>query len=137
MDEKCQLDLDNIIHKKKAKPLDHFILDQMSMRFGLKTLAVKNLISMKLSLDKKQKALRDKRTNVEDLNLSYAQFLLQLMGIDDKNFLVIPPDHIDIVVKARAIFQEAVEAYKKAMIIKPKKIKDTMNILVDLNSGGQ
>ncbi|CAI2368501.1 unnamed protein product [Moneuplotes crassus] len=137
LDDKCQLDLDNIVTSKKIKPLANFVLDQMSMKFGLKTLAVKNLIAMKMGLDKKQKALREKRHNIEDVNISYAQFCLQIMGIDDKNFIEIPEDQIDCVVKARAIFQEATEAYKKAMDIKPKKIQETMKVGVDLNTGGE
>ena len=49
----------------------------------------------------------------------------------------IPNDQIDLVVKARAIFNEAYENYKKVMSIKPKKIKDQMKAANDHTTGGE
>jgi len=67
----------------------------------------------------------------------YSQFLLQLIGIDDKNNTEVPPDQIDLMVKARAVFNEATENFQKVMSIKPKKIRDLVNTTIDLNSGGE
>lgn len=50
---------------------------------------------MKMGLDKKLKALRGKRTSIEDVSTPYSQFLLQIMGIDDKIHQEIPEDHIN------------------------------------------
>ena len=41
LDERVNLEIENEINNKKTKPLPNFVLDQLSMRFGLKTLAVK------------------------------------------------------------------------------------------------
>lgn len=67
---------------KKSKPLPNFILDQLSMRFGLKTLAIKNVISMKLSFNKKQKSVKSLKN--EGFTTPYTQFLMSLIGIDEK-----------------------------------------------------
>lgn len=107
------------------------------MRFGLKTIAVKNLISMKMGLNKKLKVIRERRSSIEDSSISYSQFLLQIMGIDDKVHHEIPEDNINWVVKARAIFKEATEQYRRVMEIKPKKIQDKIKSIIDLNSGGE
>lgn len=43
LDDRLNLDIENEIQNKKSKPLPNFILDQLSMKFGLKTLALKNI----------------------------------------------------------------------------------------------
>ena len=53
------------------------------------------------------------------------------------NETLVPNDQIDLVVKARAIFNEAYENYKKVMSIKPKKIKDQMKAANDHTTGGE
>lgn len=58
LDDKINADLENELSKKKSKPLSGFILDQLSMKFGLKTLAVKNIISMKLGFAKNLKSIK-------------------------------------------------------------------------------
>ena len=126
LDDRINLELENEINNKKSKPLPNFILDQLSMKFGLKTLAVKNVVSMKMGIMKKLKNVRTKKQSSDGTTVPYTQFLLQLIGIDDKEGSELPVDQIDLVVKARAVFMEAVENYKRVMSIKPKKFQEKM-----------
>lgn len=136
LDDKINVDLENEQNGQKSKEMGRFILDQMSMKFGLKTLAVKNVISMRMGLDKKLKALR-KNKDEGPQSVPYARFILQIMGIDDKTTQEVPQDHIDLIIKARAVFQEACDNYKRVMSIKPKKIQEKMKSTDDLNTGGE
>jgi hypothetical protein len=135
LDERIIVDLDNEINNKKSKPISNFVLDQMSMRFGLKTLAIKNVANMKFGILKKIKTAKRKSisNDLPQTQSNYGQFLLQILGIDGNPGGEVPEDHIDLVVKARAVFQEAYESYKKIMSIKPKMIKDQMKNLYDPN----
>ena len=133
LDEKINADLENELAKKKVKPLPGFILDQLSMKFGLKTLAVKNIISMKMGFSKNLKSAKKSG----EITTPYTEFLMKMLGISDDGGKEIPPDEIDLVVKARAIFIEAIENYKRVMAIRPKAIQDKMKTNIDLLSGGE
>ena len=72
-----------------------------------------------------------------ETSAAYTEFLMKIMGINDDGGKEVPPDEIDLVVKARSIFMEATENYKRVMAIRPKAIQEKMKTNIDLQSGGE
>jgi hypothetical protein len=82
---------------------------------------------MKLGMIKKLKNIRSKSLP-DNIETTYSEFLMGLIGIDDKPQKDVSNEQIDLVVKARAIFIEASSKAKKL----PEKGKTD-----DLDTGGE
>ena len=131
LDDKLQLDLEWERNKKPNKSLPNYVLDQLSMKFGLKTIAIKNLISLREGLTAITKAFKATNPNKSP----YSLILTSIMGLDSNVDITFNEDQTDLIIKSRPLWLEAQEQFKKNI-----KVKRGTNIsdfsLSDLQTGG-
>lgn len=102
------------------------------MKFGLKTIAVKNLISLKDGLGTISKQYKKDNPG----RIPYSQLLTTIMGLEnDEGGLSFNQDQVNLIVKARPIWQEAQDQFKKSIQVK-RNIKLSDFSLFDLQTGG-
>lgn len=111
--------------------MPNYVLDQLSMKFGLKTIAIKNLISLREGLTAITKAFKATNPN----KTPYSLILTSIMGLDSNVDITFNEDQTDLIIKSRPLWLEAQEQFKKNI-----KVKRGTNIsdfsLSDLQTGG-
>ena len=111
--------------------MPNYVLDQLSMKFGLKTIAIKNLISLREGLTAITKAFKATNPNKSP----YSLILTSIMGLDSNVDITFNEDQTDLIIKSRPLWLEAQEQFKKNI-----KVKRGTNIsdfsLSDLQTGG-
>ena len=131
LDDKLQQDLEWEKFKKPTKNLPNYVLDQLSMKFGLKTIAIKNLISLKEGLGSITKTYKASNPN----KTPYSLILTSIMGLDANIDIVFNEDQTELIVKSRPLWLEAQEQFKKNIKVKRgASISDFS--LSDLQTGG-
>ena len=96
LEEKFRFDVETEANKGVPKPIDAFAHDFMIMNYGLKTIALKNLISVRLGLHQNHE--RNGRVD------SYSLLLLRTIGLVEKPY---DEQEVGLIVKARHLFTEA------------------------------
>ncbi|CAI2386044.1 unnamed protein product [Moneuplotes crassus] len=121
-----------------------FVVDHLIMKFGLKTIAVKNLISLRIGLqDIVKSSLREYRAKkkrsglnsnsklankIDDMKFPYASYIINLLKIDQPHEIIIsthyPPDIENLIIRSRIIFEEAHKKYKLSAMNKKIVVPD-------------
>ena len=131
LEDKLQADIESEKAGKKLKLLSNFALDQMTMRFGLKTIAVKNMICMKEGLVSATKNFKKKNSD----EISYSMMLSSIFGLEAQPAIEYDQDEVNLIMKARPLWMEAQESFKKNLKIR-KNAKASDFSLMDLQTGG-
>lgn len=131
LEDKLQNDLECEITNKKMKPLPNYVLDQLSMKFGLKTIAVKHLLSLKEGLATVSKTFKKENPG----KVSYSELLTSILGLEGSPKISYNQDQVNLIIKSKPIWNEAQENFKK--VIKMRKSHSFANInLLNLQTGG-
>lgn len=130
LEDKLNNDIDAEKKGKKLKILPNYVLDQLSMKFGLKTIAVKNLISLKEGLSQVTKSYRKENPN----RVPYSMIMTSIMGLDAEVDIHFDEDQTNLIIKSKPLWGEAQEIFKKNMKVRKKNINDFH--LNDLQTGG-
>jgi hypothetical protein len=131
LEDKLQMDIDCENSNKQSKYLPNYILDQLSMKFGLKTIAVKNLISLKEGLSSVTKSYRKENPTKTPFSL----LLTTIMGLESDTGINLSSDQVSLIVKSRPLWQEAQEQFKKNIQVKRGGSIQNFS-LFDLQTGG-
>lgn len=131
LEDKLQQDMECEKNAKEFKHLPNYVLDQLSMKFGLKTIAIKNLISLKEGLATVTKTYKKENTT----KVPYSQMLTSIMGLDSNTELTYDQDQVTLIIKARPMWHEAQEQFKKNIQVKRNANLNDFS-LSDLQTGG-
>ncbi|CAI2362930.1 unnamed protein product [Moneuplotes crassus] len=131
LSERLKNDIEAEKANKKTKTLPNYILDQLSMKFGLKTIAVKNLISLRELLANTSKSFKKKNPD----KMPYAQLLLSIFGFESSPEVQYSQEQVNLIIKAKPLWMEAQEHCKKTIKIRKNSAFTNLS-LVDLQVGG-
>ena len=95
---------------KKYKMLPNFVLENLSMKFGLKTIAIKNMLSVRESLLQATKAYNNKN---DKSRVPYSLILSSILGISEKYEKAYDIEEVTLIIRARTLWVEAQETFKK------------------------
>ena len=103
----------------------------MTMRFGLKTIAVKNMICIKEGLISATKRFKKKNSD----EVSYSMMLSSIFGLEAQPAIKYDKDEVSLITKALPLWMEAQESFKKNLKTK-KNAKASDFSFMDLQTGG-
>jgi len=131
LDDKLTMDLESEKSNKSTKHMPNYVLDQLSMKFGLKTIAVKNLISLREGLSAVTKSyIKDNPGGTP-----YSLILATVMGLESDSNLSFSQEQVGLIIKSKPMWNEAQEQFKKNLQVKRgAKLSDFS--LFDLQTGG-
>ena len=130
LEDKLTNDIDAENKGKKLKILPNYVLDQLSMKFGLKTKAVKSIISLKEGLSYISKNYRKDNPN----RIPYSMIMTSILGLDTEVDVHYDEDETNLIIKSKPLWDEAQEIFKKNIKIRNKNINNFN--LNDLQTGG-
>ncbi|CAI2367808.1 unnamed protein product [Moneuplotes crassus] len=114
LSDKLKNDIDSENSNKKIKLLPNYALDQLSMKFGLKTIAVKNLISLKDGLAASSKVYQKDNPG----KMAYSQLLSSILGFEGSPEISYSQEQVNLIIKAKPLWNEAQEHCKKTIKIR-------------------